>query len=156
MRSLLSDSYRDFETTEDADPAQTAAPSGETGFVEYSRPVVELKQLEEKADAAGIELDEDSRFYARMRAARRADAKYVRVDRIEDEAFRLDEDPGELENLAGADDEKIDEVEAELAVFESEIGGAWTGADDAEVTDEAVEEMDEEIQDRLQDLGYME
>jgi len=155
-RSLLSDSYRDFDGVDDPDPAQQAAPSGETGFVEYSRPVVELKQLEEKAADAGIELDERSRFYARMRAARRTDGKYVRIDRIEDEAYRLDEDTGEKANLAGASDANIDEVEAELAVFESEVGGAWTGGDGAEVTDEAVEEMDEEIQERLQDLGYME
>ncbi|MBP1988361.1 sulfatase [Halolamina salifodinae] len=156
MRSLLSESYRDFDEVDDPDPAQQAAPDGETGFIEYSRPVVELKQLEEKAADAGIELDEDSRFYARMRAARRADAKYVRIDRIEDEAYRLDEDPDETENLVGEGDETVEEVESELAVFESEIGGAWTSAAASEVTDEAVEEMDEEIQDRLQDLGYME
>ena len=155
-RSLLSSAYREFDGVDDPDPAQQAAPSGDTGFVEYSRPVVELKQLEQKAADAGIELDEDSRFYARMRAARRSDAKYVRIDRIEDEAYRLDEDPGETENLAGAGDEEIEEVEGKLAVFESEIGGAWTSAAAGEVTDEAVEGMDEEIQDRLQDLGYME
>ncbi|WP_049980323.1 sulfatase [Halolamina rubra] len=155
-RSLLADEYREFDGVDDPDPAQRAAPDGETGFVEYSRPVVELKQLEEKAADAGIELDEDSRFYARMRAARRADAKYVRIDRIEDEAYRLDDDPGEAENVAGTGDETVDEIEAELAVFETEIGGAWTSAAAGEVTDDAVEEMDEEIQDRLQDLGYME
>ena len=118
--------------------------------------MVELKQLEQKAADAGIELDEDSRFYARMRAARRADAKYVRIDRIEDEAYRLDEDPEETENLAGAGDELIEEIEGELAIFENEIGGAWTSAAAGEVSDDSVEEMDEEIQDRLQDLGYME
>ncbi|QKY20714.1 sulfatase [Halolamina sp. CBA1230] len=155
-RSLLSERYREFDDVDDADPAQAAAPSGETGFVEYSRPVVELKQLEEKAADAGIELDQDSRFYARMRAARRADAKYVRIDRIEDEAYRLDEDPGEEENLAGAGEERIEAVEGELAIFENEVGGAWTSAAAGEVSDDSVEEMDEEIQERLQDLGYME
>ena len=155
-RSLLSERYREFDGVEEPDPAQQAAPSGETGFVEYSRPVVELKQLEEKAADAGIELDEDSRFYARMRAARRDDAKYVRIDRIEDEAYRIDEDPGETENLAGTGEEAIAEVEGELAIFENEIGGAWTSAAAGEVSDDSVEEMDEEIQERLQDLGYME
>ncbi|KPN29815.1 arylsulfatase [Halolamina pelagica] len=138
-RSLLADEYRAFDGVDDADPAQQAAPDGETGFIEYSRPVVELKQLEEKAADAGIDLDEDSRFYARMRAARRADAKYVRIDRIEDEAYRLDEDPDETENLAGVDDETIDDVEGELAIFENEIGGAWTSAAAGEITDDAVE-----------------
>ncbi len=155
-RSLLSPDYREFEAVDDPDAAQAAAPDGDTGFVEYSRPVVELKQLEEKAAAAGIDLDEDSRFYARMRAARDPDAKYVRIDRIEDEAFRLDSDPGEAENLAGEGDERIDEVEEVLARFEEGVGGAWTGAAEGEVTDEALEDMDEETQERLRDLGYME
>ncbi|SDL92406.1 Arylsulfatase A [Halogranum gelatinilyticum] len=153
-RSLLSESYRQF--SEPTDPGQRG--DGDYAFVEYSRPVVELKQLEEKAKDAGITLSEQSRFYSRMRAARRTDAKYVRIDRIEDEAYRLDEDPEETENLADATetDDIIAETEAMLAEFESAIGGAWDSADDAEVTDEAVQEMDEEAQERLRDLGYME
>lgn len=155
-RSLLSGSYREFAGVPNPDAAQSAAPDGDVGFVEYSRPVVELKQLEEKAKKAGITLDEDSRFYARMRAARRPDAKYVRVDRIPDEAFRLDSDPEETENVAGNGDEEVDEVEEALAAFESEIGGAWTGAAEGEVTDEALDDFDDETQERLRDLGYME
>ncbi|MFB6221217.1 MAG: hypothetical protein ABEH90_07240, partial [Halolamina sp.] len=57
---------------------------------------------------------------------------------------------------AAVEDEAIDEVEAALASFESDIGGAWTGAAEGEVTDEALEDMDEETQERLRDLGYME
>jgi arylsulfatase A-like enzyme len=155
-RSLLSGSYREFAGLPNPDPAQAAAPEGDVAFVEYSRPVVELKQLEEKAKKAGLTIDEDSRFYARMRAARHRDAKYVRIDRIPDEAFRLDEDPEEGENLAGNGDQKVDLVEEVLAEFESDIGGAWTGADDADVTDDALDDMDDTTQDRLRDLGYME
>jgi arylsulfatase A-like enzyme len=155
-RSLLSSDYRAFDAATDPDPGQTAAPDGTYGFVEYSRPVVELKQLEEKAAAAGVDLDEDSRFYARMRAARRPDAKYVRIDRIADEAYRLDADPGESADLAGADDDAVAAAERVLADFESRVGGAWTGADDADVTDDAVADMDGETQERLRDLGYLE
>ncbi|MFB6160421.1 MAG: sulfatase [Haloferacaceae archaeon] len=158
-RSLLAPEYRSFPTAPDpdapADPGQRGG--GDYGFVEYSRPVVELKQLEEKASAAGVELEEDSRFYARMRAARRPDAKYVRVDRVPDEAFRLDRDPGELENLAsGADDGVLAATERALAAFERDVGGAWTGAADGDVDDGAVAEMDAEAQERLRDLGYLE
>ena len=159
-RSLLSADYRDFPSTLDpADPADPGARGGgDYGFVEYARPVVELKQLEEKASAAGIELDEDSRFYARMRAARRPDAKYVRIDRTPDEAFRLDADPDERTNLADDLDDHpaLRGVERALAAFEAASGGAWTTADDAEVSDDAVEEFDEETQERLRDLGYLE
>jgi arylsulfatase A-like enzyme len=155
-RSLLADDYRAFDAVTDPDAGQAAAPAGDVGFVEYSRPVVELKQLEEKAAAAGIDVDEESRFYARMRAARRPDAKYVRIDRIEDEAYRLDTDPEETRNVAAADDEAVETVERALAAFESDVGGAWTGADDADVTDDAVADMDDEAQERLRDLGYLE
>ncbi|WP_423750907.1 sulfatase [Salinirarus marinus] len=155
-RSLLSDDYRAFADVADPDPGQAAGESGEYAFVEYSRPVVELKQLEEKANAAGISLDEESRFYSRMRAARRPDAKYVRVDRVPDEAYRLDADPDETTNLAGGDDDAVAATERALAAFERDVGGAWTGVDDADVTDDAVAEMDAEAQERLRDLGYLE
>jgi len=155
-RSLLRDDYRAFDAAADPDPGQAAARSGAYGFVEYSRPVVELKQLEEKAAAAGIDLDEESRFYSRMRAARRPDAKYVRIDRIDDEAYRLDTDPAEATNLAGDDDDAIAATERVLADFESNVGGAWTGAADDDVTDDAVADMDDDAQERLRDLGYLE
>jgi arylsulfatase A-like enzyme len=159
-RSLLSPDYRDFPASlTPADPGDPGKRGGgDYGFVEYARPVGELKQLEEKASAAGVELDENSRFYARMRAARRPDAKYVRVDRVDDEAFRLDSDPGELTNRAGELDghPTLAETERALAAFEGAIGGAWATADDAEVSDDAVEEFDAETQERLRDLGYLE
>ncbi|ESP89579.1 sulfatase [Candidatus Halobonum tyrrellensis] len=170
-RSLLSAEYRAFEGVSDPDPGQVGGPNGAYGFVEYSRPVVELNQLEEKAAAAGIELEEDSRFYSRMRAARAPDAKYVRIDRIPDEAYRLDEDPDETRNGAGGegrsssgsrtasdgpDDDRIAAAEAALGRFESAAGGAWTDAADGPVSDDSLAEMDEEATDRLRDLGYVE
>ena len=154
-RSLFSDTYRQFSRASSPDAGQQAAPEGEYAFVEYSRPVVELKQLEEKAKSAGITLPTDSRFYSRMRAARRPDAKYVRIDRIPDEAYRLDRDPDELESLT-TDNEAVAATEAALSAFEEHAGGAWTDALDDEVSDDTVEEMDDEAQDRLRDLGYLE
>jgi len=155
-RSLVSDTYRAFDGLADAerDPGQRG--DGEYAFVEYSRPVVELTQLEEKAADAGIDLSSESRFYSRMRAARRTDAKYVRIDRIDDEAYRLDTDPGETDTLADGDDPAIAEVDAALSDFESAVGGAWTRALDDDVSDDAVGEMDDEAQERLRDLGYLE
>jgi arylsulfatase A-like enzyme len=155
-RSLLSADYRAFSDSATPDPGQEAAPDGDTAFVEYSRPVVELKQLEEKAAAAGLTVPEDSRFYSRMRAARRTDAKYVRIDRIDDEAYRLDADPDETRDLAAGSDEAIRAAEAALTRFESLAGGAWTEALDDDVDDDAVAEMDAEAQERLRDLGYLE
>ena len=155
-RSLVADDYRAFDGLADADRDPGQRGDGAYAFVEYSRPVVELTQLEEKAADAGIDLPPDSRFYSRMRAARRVDAKYVRIDRIDDEAYRLDTDPGETDDLAGGDDPAIGQTEAVLSAFESAAGGAWTDALDDDVSDDAVEEMDDEAQERLRDLGYLE
>jgi arylsulfatase A-like enzyme len=140
-RSLLSADYRDFA-------------DGEYAFVEYHRPVVELKQLETKAENAGIDLDEDSRYYSRMRAARRVDGKYIRNERIDDEAYRLDRDPGETENLVGDTDteETIAGVEATLREFEERVGETW---DDDYDPDDVLGDMDETTKDRLEDLGYI-
>ena len=137
-RSLFRESFREFER-------------GEYGFVEYHRPVVELNQLETKAEEAGIDLEEDSRFYSRMRAARGTDGKYIRNERIPDEAYRLDDDPGETD-LVGTDDPVIAEVEAALAAFEGTVGGEWSDVDDGDV----LGEMSDDARSRLQDLGYME
>ncbi|WP_336135059.1 sulfatase [Natronomonas amylolytica] len=126
---------------------------GEFAFVDYHRPVVELNQLETKAAEAGIDLDENSRFYSRMRAARRPDGKYIRNERIPDEAYRLDTDPGETERV-GTDDEVIEEVLAALERFEDRAADEW--GDAAADADEALDHMDEEAKERLQDLGYME
>jgi hypothetical protein len=111
-----------------------------------------LRQLESKASDAGITLDADSRFYSRMRAARRPDGKYIRNERIPDEAYRLDTDPDELDDLAGGDDAVLDATEEALVAFESEIDGEWADVDDEDV----LEDMGDEAKDRLQDLGYIE
>ncbi|WP_255151225.1 sulfatase [Halorarius halobius] len=140
-RSLLSADYREFA-------------DGEYAFVEYHRPVVELKQLETKAEEAGIDLDEESRYYSRMRAARRTDGKYIRNERIDDEAYRLDRDPGETENLAGDPDETIEAVERRLREFEERVGETWD--DDYDPDDDVLDDMDETTKDRLEDLGYIE
>ncbi len=136
-RSLLSDDYRAFE-------------DGENAFVEYHRPVVELNQLENKADAAGIDLDEDSRFYSRMRAARRPDGKYIHNERIADEAYRLDSDPNEIENVRGGEDPVIAELESALGEFERDRDD-WGAVEGEEV----LSEMGDDAKQRLEDLGYI-
>ncbi|WP_010612127.1 sulfatase-like hydrolase/transferase [Halococcus hamelinensis] len=140
-RSLLSESHRTFD-------------GGENAFVEYYRPVVELNQLESKAAEAGIDLPKDSRFYSRMRAARRPDAKYVHNERIADEAYRLDTDPGEHDDLAGEDDPAIAAVADALREFEADRDpwGTVEGGSD----DEVLSEMGGDAKQRLEDLGYIE
>jgi arylsulfatase A-like enzyme len=143
-RSLLTEEYREFD-------------GGENVFVEYYRPVVELNQLEGKAQAAGVSIPTDSRFYSRMRAARRPDGKYIRNEQIADEAYRLDRDPGEERDLLAEGDGESDPatiagIEKALSEFEAGVGGAWD-----EVTDEDVlSGMGDDAKRRLEDLGYIE
>ena len=106
-----------------------------------------------EAAEAGIDLDEDSRFYSRMRAARRRDAKYVRNERIPDEFYRLDDDPGEIDDRAGDGDDAEAELESALSAFESRIGGAWG---DAGTDGDVLADMGDDAQARLRDLGYLE
>jgi len=149
-RSLLRDGYRDGDG--DGDTRGRAPAPGPSAFVEYHRPVVELNQLESIADDAGIDLDADSRFHSRMRATRRPDAKYIHNERIPDEAYRLDSDPGETTDRSDADDDRIAAVEADLAGFEAAIGGEF---DEVSAAD-PLADMDGETKDRLRDLGYVE
>ncbi|PCR90276.1 sulfatase [Natrinema ejinorense] len=160
-RSLLSSEYRAFDGAAAPDPGQQAVLEGDGdvdyGFVEYAQPVIELHHLEEKASEAGIELPDDHRAYARLRAARSTDAKYVRADRIPDEGYRLDADPDEESAIEPSDDETVAATERALANFEDAVGGAW---DDPTETDrdeaDALAEADEETQERLRELGYLE
>jgi len=126
---------------------------GEVGFVEYHQPVVELRQLEGKASGAGITLDEQSRFYSRMGAARTSEEKYIHCTRIPDEAYHVATDPGETENLAGTDEEPTHLKQA-LFEFVDSVDATWP--DEADGADgEVLDGMDDETKDRLQDLGYI-
>ncbi|MFC7018108.1 MULTISPECIES: sulfatase [Haloarcula] len=146
-RSLLSADYRDF-----ADDVGGTDRS-DVAFVEYHQPVVELRQLEGKASGAGITLDEQSRFYSRMGAARTPDEKYIHCTRIPDEAYAVGADPGETENLAGTDDEPTHLRDALFAFVEA-VDATWP--DEADGADgDVLDEMDEDTKDRLQDLGYI-
>lgn len=156
LRSILSQEYRTPGVDDD-----TLIGDGAFAFTEYFRPVIELNQLEGKAQAAGITLDSDSRFYSRMRAARRPDGKYVRNERISDEAYRLDDDPEEQTDLVGAEDPVIEEIEATLREFESRIARTWEESAtqpqaQARDGDDALDGMSEEAKERLQYLGYRE
>ncbi len=146
-RSLLSETYRSGDALIDG---------GATAFVEYFRPVIELNQLEGKAQAAGITLEEDSRFYSRMRAARRPTGKYVRNERIPDEAYRLDDDPEERTDLIDADDPIIAEIATALETFESDIARQWTDSPSQADDEELLDDMSEQAKERLEHLGYKE
>ena len=96
-----------------------------------------------------------SRFYSRMWAARRPDAKYIRIDRIPDEAYRLNRDPGERMNLTQADDHVL-VAERALHLFETSVDSTWERTAGDNVVDEFSAGVDERAQQRLRELGYVE
>ncbi|ELZ05702.1 sulfatase [Natrialba asiatica] len=179
-RSLLSSSYRSFDTVADSelDPGQRAvreqaaadepdaAADGDRdrdrdgdddyAFVEYAQPVIETHHLEQKASEAGIELPDDHRAYSRLRAARSTDAKYVRADRIPDEGYRLDEDPVEETPVDPAADAVVAATERALARFEEAAGGAWIDPSETDDDTAGLDDADEETRERLRELGYLE
>ncbi|MFB6202305.1 MAG: sulfatase [Halorhabdus sp.] len=138
-RSLLSTDYRAFE-------------DGTFAVAEYHYPVIERQNLETKADSAGVEIPENSRFDSRIRTARTPVAKYVRNERIRDEAYRLDADPDEQQNLIDTDDPAITAVEAALERFEERVGGEWNEVE----TDDVLDDVGAEAKEQLDALGYVE
>ena len=139
-RSLLSPTYRSFEGSEFA-------------FIEYSKPIVELQQLESKAKKSHITLDENSRFYSRMRGIRTKETKYIKNETIIDEFYQLDEDPGELTNQIHSKYPTIDALQNSLSSFEITTGANWDSI--ADPTSDTTSDMDEQVRDRLRDLGYL-
>ena len=128
---------------------------GEYAFIEYSRPDVELTQLESTAATAGIELDPKSRFYSRMRAVRRPDGKYVENELIDDEAYRLAGSGTEAEPL-DLDSSQATALRAALDRFVRNHGALWEVDERGPGTDPSLPEMDGATRRRLRDLGYLE
>ncbi len=163
----LQDLYHTVLDATDTQPAPDAVPldptrsllsedSHETerdyAFVEYYQPVVELQQLESKAEAADITLNKDSRFYSRMRASRTPNAKYIENERIPDEFYNLTDDPHETTNRLATDEETAAEYHDALAAFTDRVGAEWG----AVTTDDVLADMSGSAQNRLRDLGYLE
>jgi hypothetical protein len=86
-----------------------------------------------------------------MRAARRPDAKYIRNERITDEFYHLDSDPGEKNDARGEGTDEEVELEGALSEFEESVGGEWKQVKD----DDVLDDMSDDAKDRLQDLGYI-
>jgi len=128
-----------------------SAVAGDYGFVEYAQPVIELHHLEETASEAGIVLPEDHRAYATYRAARGERGKYIRADRVPDEGFRLNEDPGETSPVDPGADEIVAGARDALDAFEDATGTDLDGGDG-----DGLDGVDEETKDRLRELGYVE
>ncbi len=140
QRSLFSPSYRDFEGSEFA-------------FIEYSKPIVELQQLESKAKKSNITIDEFSRFHSRMRGIRTKDTKYIKNEKIKDEFYHLDEDPGELENKIHSNNSSIEHLVTSLSSFELDVGANWDSITGP--SHDTTSNMDEQVRNRLRDLGYL-
>lgn len=142
---------RPFDPNRSLLSEERSIDDGEYAFIEYHRPIVELKQLESKAASAGVELDEQSRFYSRMFAVRHPEGKYIRNERIADEYYRIDD--GLMETTQLLPGEPIAaELEAALDRFRSRANGP---ANSNEGPEQLLPEMDGATKRRLEALGYL-
>lgn len=81
-------------------------------------------------------------------ALRTTDWKYIRDEHGAEELFDLDADPGETENLVDAERDVLDDLRSHVDRHETSVDE--TAGDMREV------EMDEQVRQRLRDLGYQE
>ena len=89
-----------------------------------------------------------------MRAIRRNDNKYIKNEILSDEFYNLIEDPDELINKLTPVDDNVDNLKSHLHKFEKQIGANWESFSD--VNHDTTSDMDENVRDRLRDLGYLE
>ena len=125
---------------------------GEYAFIEYHRPIVELRQLASKATAAGIEIGDLSRFNSRLCAVRHPESKYIRNERFDDEWYRIDD--GLAESAPLSPEEPIaGELEAALGRFRKRTRKRKK---DGSEPKRPLSEMDDVTRRRLEELGYLE
>lgn len=134
-------------------------PGGEFGFVEYHRPMIERRQLETKAERAGVSIETASRFDSRRCAVRHPDGKYIANERFEDELYRLDSGLLEGQPLE-ADSELGVELSDALDRFAARVDSACIAdgrtEDRLDDTQPAtVAEMGSAAKRRLRELGYL-
>jgi arylsulfatase A-like enzyme len=81
-------------------------------------------------------------------ALRTADWKYIRDEHGEEQLFDLDADPGETENLADSQRDVLGDLRDRIDRHETRV--------DETAGDMRAVEMDEQVRQRLRDLGYQE
>jgi arylsulfatase A-like enzyme len=79
---------------------------------------------------------------------RTANRKYIRDEHGEEELFDLDADPAETENLADAERDVLEDLRSRIDRHEARV--------DETAGDTRAVEMDEQVRQRLRDLGYQE
>ena len=114
---------------------------------------MELQQLESKAKKSNITIDKHSRFYSRMRGIRTKKTKYIKNEIITDEFYQIDEDPNELNNQINSKNSTMDSLTNSLSTFEIKTKASWDAI--ANPNDDTTSDMDEQVRNRLRDLGYL-
>ena len=88
-----------------------------------------------------------------MRGIRTKETKYIKNETIIDEFYQLDEDPCELKNKIHSKNSTIPFLKNSLVSFETATGANWDSNTDP--TEDTTSNMDEQVRDRLRDLGYL-
>lgn len=136
-RSIISDNYRKEKTENLQFP--------EYAFSEYSKPMIVLHQVEKIADRNGFEIEDDT-YRSSMKSVRSSNGKYIYRSEVEDLLFSYEESPGESHNIIEEDHELDHMMILQKHDRTSEI----------DVEKKGVKAIDDSIEDRLEDLGYLE
>ena len=88
-----------------------------------------------------------------MRGIRTKKTKYIKDEIITDEFYQIDEDPNELNNQINSKNSTMDSLTNSLSTFEIKTKASWDAI--ANPNDDTTSDMDEQVRNRLRDLGYL-
>jgi len=116
-------------------------------LAEYSESVIQVRRLRKHVPDF-----DDPWMLTDMRCIRMDGYKLIQRDQVGEELFDLQADPGEQRNLIDQEDRRAARLRAALAercrrLVSAELGG--------ESVEEEVEQMDDEVVERLRGLGYL-
>ena len=88
-----------------------------------------------------------------MRGVRTKETKYIKNEIITDEFYQIDEDPNELNNQINSKNSTMDSLTNSLSTFEIKTKASWDSI--ANPNEDTTSDMDEQVRNRLRDLGYL-
>lgn len=136
-RSIFSSNYRE-EKSEDLQFPEYA-------FSEYSKPMIVLHQIEKMAKRNNTKVEDDM-YRSSMKSVWSKDGKYIHRSKVGDLLFSYDENLNEDENIID-EDHDLDHI----GVLQEH-----SRTSEVDVERKGVEAIDSSIEDRLEDLGYLE
>lgn len=136
-RSIFNSSYRNSESENLQFP--------DYAFSEYSKPMIALHQIEKIAKKKGLNIDNDM-YRSSMKSVRDRNGKYIYRSEVDDLLFSYENDPDENDNIMG---------DGNSSRYISVLN-RHNRTSKVDVERKGVDAIDDSIEDRLEELGYLE